>query len=181
MHYGSSEADLLLSGQPLLRQSPPGQPAALHVPIVLHHVLEAVLVIEHEFAHVFSDHEAHLAEETAKLAWAWITRAQAEIALRASSAQLSAMFDQASAGIAVCDDAWTLTRVNDRYCEIVGRSRTELLGKGLYDHGQPGETSRIASACERSVSHGKQFEHQFSLPPRRHYCLDAKQCNSTAG
>ncbi|KIQ06072.1 MULTISPECIES: PAS domain-containing protein [Pseudomonas] len=157
-HYEASEIDLLRSGQPLLRPGDENQQAALHVPVVLHHALEAVLVIEHEYGHGCTDHEAQLAEETAKLAWAWITRAQAEAALRASSAQLSAMFDQASAGIAVCDDAWALVRVNDRYCEIVGRSREELLGQGLYDLGQPGETSRVASACERSLRRGQQFE-----------------------
>lgn len=155
--YTSAQADVLLSGQPLLHQAYPGKPATLHVPVLCHGTLDAVLVIEHEPTHVFSNCEAHLAEETAKLAWEWINHARAEEALRVSSAQLSAMFDQASAGIAVCDD-WTLTQVNDRYCEIVGRSREELLGQNLYDVGQSGETSKVASACERRLRRGQQFE-----------------------
>ncbi|SDG80012.1 PAS domain S-box-containing protein [Pseudomonas flavescens] len=154
LRYNSSESDLLLGGQPLVRQGAQGQRTGLHVPVVLQQRLESVLVIEHEYAHAYSEHEVQLAEETAKLAWAWVARAQAEAALRTSSAQLSAMFDQASAGIAVCDDDWTLTRVNDRYCEIVGRSRADLLGRGLHDLGPSDE----ARARERSLRHGQQFE-----------------------
>ena len=61
------------------------------------------------------------------------SHARAELALRTSSAQLAAMFDQASAGIAVCDRNWRFTRVNDRYCEIAGRSRETLLGLRMQD------------------------------------------------
>ncbi|MCH1400868.1 PAS domain-containing protein, partial [Pseudomonas aeruginosa] len=45
----------------------------------------------------------------------------------------AAMFDQASAGIAVCDRNWRFTRVYDRYCEIAGRSRETLLGLRMQD------------------------------------------------
>ncbi|WP_259755029.1 PAS domain S-box protein [Pseudomonas sp. GCEP-101] len=107
--------------------------ATLHVPVIRHGVLEAVLAVHHEQPHSYAEFELRLAEETAKQAWTAILHARAEAALRASSAQLSAMFDQASAGIALCDREGYFKRVNERYCEIVGRSREELLHTRLQE------------------------------------------------
>lgn len=132
--------------------------AALHVPLLRHGRLEAVLAIHYNRPHAFSEHERRLVEEAAKLAWVSIVHARAEVALRASSAQLSAMFDQASAGIAVCDHAWHFTRVNDRYCEIVGRPREALLGLRMHDITHPDDLASHAPLCERQVEDGASFE-----------------------
>ena len=156
--YSAEQNGRLLTGRPLIQEGADGAPAALHVPVVRHGELDAVLVIEHDSGHVFSDFEAHLAEETAKLAWAWITHARAEVALRLSSTQLSAMFDQAAAGIAVCDAGMNLVRVNDHYCQIVGRRREQLLGQSLYELAESGESASVASACEYSLRHGRSFD-----------------------
>ncbi len=114
-----------------------GLAATLHVPVLRHQQLEAMLVIHHTHPHVFSEQERRLVEETAKLAWMLISHARAERALHASSAQISAMFDQASAGIAVYDRTWHFTLVNDRYCQIVGRPREALLGLSLPEIAHP--------------------------------------------
>ncbi|OLU13656.1 hybrid sensor histidine kinase/response regulator [Pseudomonas sp. PA1(2017)] len=156
--YDHVQNQVLLAGHPLVLERTASSPAALHVPVVRHGALDAVLVIEHDDSHIFSDYEAHLAEETAKLAWAWITHARGEVALRLSSTQLSAMFDQAGAGIAVCDASMTLVRVNDHYCEIVGRSRAQLLGQSLHELAESGECAPVTSACEYSLRHGRSFE-----------------------
>ncbi|WP_137974282.1 PAS domain-containing protein [Pseudomonas sp. F(2018)] len=117
--------------------------AALYIPVIRLGALEATLVIHYRQPHVFAEHELRLAQEAAQQAWASISHARAEAALRASSAQLSAMFDQASAGIAVCDRHWQFTRVNDRYCEIIGRPREALLGLRMQDIIHPDDlTSR---------------------------------------
>lgn len=156
--YSAEQNAVLLAGRSLIQEGGDGAPAAMHVPVVRHGVLEAVLVIEHDSHHLFSEFEADLAEETAKLAWVWITHARAEVALRLSSTQLSAMFDQAGAGIAVCDAEMKLVRVNDHYCQIVGRSRAHLLGQCLYELAESGESAPVTSACEYSVRHGRPFE-----------------------
>ncbi|PZW47386.1 PAS domain-containing protein [Pseudomonas sp. URMO17WK12:I2] len=156
--YSAEQNAVLLGGRSLIQEGGDGAPAAMHVPVVRHGVLEAVLVIEHDSHHLFSEFEADLAEETAKLAWVWITHARAEVALRLSSTQLSAMFDQAGAGIAVCDAEMKLVRVNDHYCQIVGRSRAHLLGQCLYELAESGESAPVTSACEYSVRHGRPFE-----------------------
>nr|WP_288466613.1 PAS domain-containing protein [uncultured Pseudomonas sp.] len=156
--YDAGQNEVLLSGRTLVQPATDDAPAALHVPVVRNGVLDAVLVLEQQGLYEFSDYEIHLAEETAKLAWAWITHARAEVALRLSSTQLSAVFDQAGAGIAVCDAGMTLIRVNDHYCEIVGRSREQLLGQSLYELAEAGECASVASPCEYSLRHGRPFE-----------------------
>jgi len=156
--YSAEQNAALLAGRSLIQEGGDGAPAAMHVPVVRHGALEAVLVIEHDSHHLFSDFETHLAEENAKLAWVWITHARAEVALRLSSTQLSAMFEQAGAGIAVCDAAMKLVRVNDHYCRIVGRSRAQLLGQCLYELAESGESAPVTSVCEYSVRHGRPFE-----------------------
>src|SRR5690606_17352921 len=106
----------------------------------------------------FGEFELRLAHEAAKLSWGAISHARAEAALRASSAQLSAMFDQASAGIALCDPTWRFTRVNDRYCEIVGRSREALLGLRMRDLAHPDDLPGAEPPGERDLGDGSPFE-----------------------
>ena len=59
--------------------------------------------------------------------------AQAE--LRQRERQLSAFIEQATAGFAQVDKDGVFTLVNNRYCEIVGRTREEQVGNlvGLID------------------------------------------------
>lgn len=143
-----------------------GMAATIHVPVVRHHHLEAVLAIHYDQPHAFSEHERKLVEETAKLAWMSITHARAEAALRSSSAQLSAMFDQASAGIAVCDHTWHFTRVNDRYCEIVGRSRATLLGLRMLDIVHPDDLANLAPLVDHGIARSQSLDitERYSRP-----------------
>jgi PAS domain S-box-containing protein len=55
-------------------------------------------------------------------------RVRTQKALRDSEARYRGIVDQATVGIAQSDLTGKLTFVNDRFCEIVGRSREELLG-----------------------------------------------------
>ncbi|HEX8449424.1 MAG TPA: PAS domain S-box protein, partial [Allosphingosinicella sp.] len=54
-------------------------------------------------------------------------RKAAEEALRDREGQLSAFIDQAMAGFAQVDLSGRFTLINDRFCQIAGRSREELL------------------------------------------------------
>jgi PAS domain S-box-containing protein len=57
-----------------------------------------------------------------------ITERKAAVeALRASEAQFAGIFDQVTGGIAQTDLSGRFLLVNDRYCQIVGRAREELL------------------------------------------------------
>ncbi|KAF1070830.1 MAG: Blue-light-activated protein [Pseudomonas citronellolis] len=159
--YGDDLLPQLLQGRSMLREDGlPGrsQGALLQVPVLRHAALEALLTIEFERPRAFSADELSLAEEAAQLIWLWVDHARAEQALRASSAQLTAMFDQASAGIAMCDAAGRFSRVNDRYCEIVGRPREVLLGLRLEDITHPGDQPAQRSLCQRHLPTAAPFD-----------------------
>ncbi len=64
-------------------------------------------------------------------------RRQAEEALRESEEQYRAVYSQAASGIAEVDMDGRFTRANDRYCEVVGYPREELLGLRFQDITHP--------------------------------------------
>ena len=64
-------------------------------------------------------------------------RRRTEQALRESEAHLQSLFGQTAAGISEADMEGRFLRVNDRYCQIVGRSREELLTLHMHDITHP--------------------------------------------
>ncbi|MFD0738496.1 PAS domain S-box protein [Lysobacter koreensis] len=62
---------------------------------------------------------------------------RAQEALRESEQRFRSVFEQATGGIAQVDLDGRLVLVNDRYCEIVGRSREELLTLRMQDLTHP--------------------------------------------
>lgn len=60
-------------------------------------------------------------------------RVKADADLRESEERLRAIFAQSAAGIALGDLSGTLISVNDHFCQIVGRTRDELVGMRMQD------------------------------------------------
>lgn len=69
----------------------------------------------------------HFAHANAALKREIVEREQAQKALQDSEAQFRAVFNQAAMGLEIADQNCNLLRVNQRYCDIVGYSSTELL------------------------------------------------------
>jgi PAS domain S-box-containing protein len=82
----------------------------------------------------------------------------AEEALRESEARLSALFAQASAGIVQGDLEGRFTLVNDRYCELVGRSRDELLGLCMQDITHPDDLAANMPLFAAAIGGGSAFD-----------------------
>jgi PAS domain S-box-containing protein len=68
-------------------------------------------------------------------------RKQVEAALRESEERFRATFEQAAVGITHASTDGYLIRVNQKFCEIVGYSREELLEKTFYDITHPDDLS----------------------------------------
>jgi PAS domain S-box-containing protein len=81
-----------------------------------------------------------------------------DAALRESEARLNAVVKQASTGIAQTDLDGRFTDVNDRYCEIVGRSRSELLTMRMQDITHPDDLAANLPSFHRLATEGKAFE-----------------------
>ena len=60
-------------------------------------------------------------------------RKRAEVSLRENEERLRAMFEQASVGIHVTSPDGRFLQVNDKYCNILGYGREELLKIGVFD------------------------------------------------
>ncbi|HEU0099615.1 MAG TPA: PAS domain S-box protein [Allosphingosinicella sp.] len=87
-------------------------------------------------------------------------RKSAEEALREREGQLSAFIDQATAGFAQVDLDGRFTLVNDRFCEIAGRSREELLTLNLLEITHPDDRPANVPKFERAVSDGTPYSHE---------------------
>lgn len=87
-----------------------------------------------------------------------ITRERrASEALRKSEGLLRAMMDSARDSIFVVDEADVLREANPAFCELMGKPREEILGRGLAEVFEPGElhmqrsTSSLAAATREPV------------------------------
>jgi PAS domain S-box-containing protein len=85
-------------------------------------------------------------------------RVRADTALRGSEERLRAIFAQSAAGIALGDLTGTLISVNDRYCQIVGRPREELIGIRMQDLTFADDLPENQRLFERMVETGESFE-----------------------
>jgi PAS domain S-box-containing protein len=87
-------------------------------------------------------------------------RKAAEEALREREEQLSAFIDQATAGFAQVDLSGRFKLVNDRFCEITGRSREELLTLRMQEITHPDDLPANIVKFERAVTDGTPFAHE---------------------
>ena len=78
-------------------------------------------------------------------------------ALKDRERRLSAYVNQSSAGFAEVDPSGRLLEVNDRYCEITGYSREQLLGRSMQSITHPEDLPRNLSLFAAAVSHGTPF------------------------
>ena len=81
-------------------------------------------------------------------------RKRSEAALRASEERFRAIFHQAAVGAAQVALDGEVTMVNDRYCEVFGYPRSELLGKKLVDKTHLDDTAKVL-ANRRRLLEGK--------------------------
>ncbi|UZK66224.1 PAS domain-containing sensor histidine kinase [Sphingomonas sp. M1-B02] len=82
---------------------------------------------------------------------------EAELSLREREAQLSAFISQATAGFGQVDLQGRYTLVNDRFCEIAGWSREELIGMSMFDLTHPDDRERNKPLFGRAVADGTPY------------------------
>lgn len=85
-------------------------------------------------------------------------RVRADIALRESEERLKSVFSQSAAGMAIGDLTGKLISVNDRYCQIVGRKKEELIGTRMYDITFADDLPENRRLFQRMVETGESFE-----------------------
>jgi PAS domain S-box-containing protein len=78
-------------------------------------------------------------------------RNAAQAALRASEANFRAFFDSKAIGVAQADASGRFIRVNDRYCELTGYGRAELLEMRPFDLDHPDDRAADLEHVQRVV------------------------------
>ena len=84
-------------------------------------------------------------------------RKQAEEALRESEERFRAIVNQATAGIAQCNMSGQFILINQKYCEITGYSREELLHKRIQDITHPDDLPHNLDLYQRLVTQKTDF------------------------
>ena len=72
--------------------------------------------------------DLELVEVVTRSAAMIIERSRSEHHIRESEERFRAVFENAGVGLLLIDQEWNILKANDRYCEIVGRTREELAG-----------------------------------------------------
>ena len=85
---------------------------------------------------------------------------EAGLALRRSEEHLASLFEQTAAGIAERDLTGRIIRVNQRFCQMLGQSREELIGVDIHDLTHPDDLPRSEAAFKKLLADGKPFDIQ---------------------
>ncbi|MGY2052983.1 PAS domain S-box protein [Methylobacterium sp. JK268] len=81
----------------------------------------------------------------------------ADEALRESEERFRAVAEQAEAGIVIVDTGHRMSFVNDRYCEILRRTRDDLLGRTVQDLTHPDDWVSNEPLYQRAMAEGAPF------------------------
>jgi PAS domain S-box-containing protein len=136
-----------------------GIKAIICCPLVKHERLVAMMAVHQAAPRDWKAGEVGLLETVVERAWAHIERVRAEEALRESREQLEAIAAHAAVGIAQVDLQGRFVLVNDRQCEILGRTREELL-RGevrMLDVTHPDERPENKQLLRRMLETGEPF------------------------
>src|SRR2546427_6402386 len=140
------------------RCEPLGIGAVVSVPIPSERRWEAVLTASQSQPRDWRTDEVQLMRDVATRFWLAVKRARAVEALRESEVRARRMqAEQMSAGIAECDASGKFTMVNQRYCDITGRSRAELSEMRISDVTHPDDWPSIAELYRRLFQAGENF------------------------
>ena len=85
---------------------------------------------------------------------------EAELALREREAQFSAFINQSTAGFGQVDLEGRFTLVNDRFCELAGWSRAELMQRTMQSITHPDDLPRNVGMFDRAVRDGTPYTHE---------------------
>jgi PAS domain S-box-containing protein len=91
-----------------------------------------------------------------------LVRKQTEQALRESEAKYRQLLDRTGGAVAMFDAEWNLTYINDRFCEISGYRREELMGMGYWRMLDP-ERQRIMLDTRQDRSRGESTTYELQL------------------
>jgi PAS domain S-box-containing protein len=131
--------------------------AYILVPLVKDMVLVGLLAVHQDKPRDWSKPELALIEETAQRVWDALQRGAIEKKLRSNEERLNAIVHQAKAGLAEKDLSGRFILVNEQFCQLLGRSREELLSLSWQDITHPDDITENDRQFQACVCEGKDF------------------------
>jgi PAS domain S-box-containing protein len=135
-----------------------GIKAIITCPLVKEGRLLALMAVHQSAPRNWTADDVALLEEVVERSWAHIERVRATQALHESEAHLSSIFEQTAVGIAESDLSGRITSINDRYCQILGRSREAIIGQRIHDLTHPDDLADNLRLFENLLKSGTPFE-----------------------
>ncbi|HET9835386.1 MAG TPA: PAS domain S-box protein, partial [Rhodanobacteraceae bacterium] len=135
-----------------------GIKAGVSVPLIVGGRLTVNLNVHQDRPRVWNDAEVELIEAVAERVWAAVERARVEARLSESEERYRSLFDQLVAGIAESDLAGRIITANDRYCEMLGYSREEILRLNMQDITHPDDLPGNLEQFRRCREEGMPFQ-----------------------
>jgi len=132
--------------------------AAAFVPLVADGKLIGKFMAYVNAPHSFTDNEIRLATTIARQVIQAIQHKQDEEALRESEARMRATVEQATAGMARCDVDGRIVFANQRLSEMLGYTRSELVGKAWTELTHPDDAEENIRRFAQMVRGGKPYE-----------------------
>jgi PAS domain S-box-containing protein len=132
--------------------------AAAFIPLLAGEKLIGKFMTYYNSPHIFTDVELQLATTVATQLAQAIRQKRDEESLRESEARLRATVEQATAGMARCDANGQIVFVNRKLCEMLGYTKSELVGKTFDDVSHPDDVQEDMRRFRRMIRHGAPFE-----------------------
>ncbi|WP_207432083.1 PAS domain-containing sensor histidine kinase [Sabulibacter ruber] len=85
-------------------------------------------------------------------------KVQADLSLKEHQERLNGVFNQKMVGIAECDFTGRFVLVNDRFCEMVGRSREELYQMSMQEISHPEDLPQNVVLFKEAIKNGTPFD-----------------------
>uniref|UniRef100_Q027F8 histidine kinase n=1 Tax=Solibacter usitatus (strain Ellin6076) TaxID=234267 RepID=Q027F8_SOLUE len=121
------------------------------IPLLGHGGVIGKFMLYFDRPHQFREEELQLAQTIAAQVAFAVERSAAEVALQSSEERFRATFFQAAVGITQAQLSGRLQLVNDRFCEILGYSREELLDLTFLDLTHPDDREACAHYIHQLV------------------------------
>jgi PAS domain S-box-containing protein len=132
--------------------------AAAFIPLVGDGKLIGKFMIYLNAPHSFTENELRLATTIARQITQAIQHKRDEEALRESEARMRATVEQATAGMARWDVDGQLVFANQTLCQMLGYTRSDLLGKSLAELTHPDDAKENLRRFARMIHGGKPYE-----------------------
>jgi PAS domain S-box-containing protein len=132
--------------------------------------VNTLITKDREPKHVLVNYMPHVEERQVLGYYGMFTdineRVVAEQALKLSEARFSNLFNQSSVGMAEVDLTGRFVLVNDRYCELVGRSREALYQIRMQDISHDEDVPQNISLFQKAIETGTPFtiEKRYTRP-----------------